>query len=91
MNRENFWKKIFLEQIFFVKKKKPVKLKIGIIYFNGALINWMAMFVYHLNLPAFFAQNRNRRTLLFVIITAFPVLFAISLPISEKSYAIYHQ
>lgn len=54
-------------------------------------INRVTVWMYHFDVVALFIYNRNRWTLLFVIVAAFPILFVISLPITEKSYAIYHE
>lgn len=47
--------------------------------------------MYHFDVVALFIDNCNRWTLLLVIVAALPVLLVISLPVAEKSYAIYHK
>lgn len=48
----------------------------------------MRVFMDHFNISTLFVYDGDCGTLFFVIVTAFPVLFAVALPIPEESYAI---
>lgn len=54
-------------------------------------INRVTVGMYHFDIVALFIDNCNRWTLLFVVVAALPILFVISLPVPEKSYAIYYE
>lgn len=67
---------------------QSIDTEIKIVFLLKRYIDRVCVLVYHFNIATILIYDGDGGTLSFVIVTAFPVLFAITLSIPEESYAV---